>query len=170
MTNDDLQERGLWVRTVVDRYEGPLVRYAARITGDVDEARDVVQEAFLRLCRERREEIDGHVGPWLFTVCRNRALELRRKVTRMKTMSKTAADACASREPDQADALELREAASQVLERLALLSENQQEVIRLKFQNGLSYREISGVTGLTVTNVGYLIHTAIQTLRRELAR
>ena len=41
-----------WFRTVVDRFEGPLVRYAKSITGDTERARDVVQEAFLRLHRE----------------------------------------------------------------------------------------------------------------------
>jgi RNA polymerase sigma-70 factor (ECF subfamily) len=40
--------------------------------------------------------------------------------------------------------------------------------VRLKFQAGLSYREISRVTELSVSNVGYLIHTAIRTLRRQL--
>ena len=52
---------------------------------------------------------------------------------------------------------------------LAGLPDNQQEVVRLKFQDGLSYKEIAGVTGLTVSNVGFLIHTAIHTLRREFA-
>ena len=40
--------------------------------------------------------------------------------------------------------------------------------MRLKFQNGLSYKEISRVTELSVSNVGYLIHTAIQKLRQQL--
>ena len=48
---------------------------------------------------------------------------------------------------------------------LARLPENQQEVIRLKFQQGLSYKEISSVTGLSVTNVGFLIHTGLKRLR-----
>jgi RNA polymerase sigma-70 factor (ECF subfamily) len=57
---------------------------------------------------------------------------------------------------------------SQVLGVLATLPENQQEVIRLKFQDGLSYREISGVTGLTVSNVGFLIHTGVKMVRQRL--
>lgn len=49
------------------------------------------------------------------------------------------------------------------------LPERQQEVIRLKFQAGMSYREISGVTNLTVSNVGFLIHTGLKTIRERLA-
>ena len=42
---------------------------------------------------------------------------------------------------------------------------NQREVIRLKFQNGFSYQEISRISGHSVSNVGYLIHAGIKTLR-----
>lgn len=73
-----------------------------------------------------------------------------------------------SSEPDQAVAAENRDAADRVRRLLEALPENQQEVVRLKFQAGLSYREISRVTELSVSNVGYLIHTAIRTLRRQL--
>jgi RNA polymerase sigma-70 factor (ECF subfamily) len=48
------------------------------------------------------------------------------------------------------------------------LTRNQQEVIRLKFQNALSYREISDVTGLSVSNVGYLIHMGLRQMRQQL--
>ena len=46
--------------------------------------------------------------------------------------------------------------------------QNQQEVLRLKFQHGLSYREISGVTELTVSHVGVLIHNGLKALRARL--
>ncbi len=45
------------------------------------------------------------------------------------------------------------------------LSENQREVIRLKFQNDLSYKEIADITRLSVTNVGFLLHTGLKKLR-----
>jgi RNA polymerase sigma-70 factor (ECF subfamily) len=48
------------------------------------------------------------------------------------------------------------------------LPDNQQEVIRLKVQNGLSYREISEVTGLSVSNVGFLLHKGIKTIREKM--
>ncbi len=49
------------------------------------------------------------------------------------------------------------------------LPANQQECIRLKFQHGLSYKQISQVTDLSVTNVGFLIHTGLKTLRKQLS-
>ena len=49
------------------------------------------------------------------------------------------------------------------------LPDNQQECIRLKFQHGMSYKQISQITSLTVTNVGFLIHTGLKSVRRELS-
>ncbi len=60
---------------------------------------------------------------------------------------------------------ERREEVGQVAKALEALTANQQEVIRLKFQNGFSYKQIAGITGLSVSNVGFLIHTAIGKLR-----
>ena len=51
---------------------------------------------------------------------------------------------------------------------LDTLPPNQREVIRLKFQNGFSYQEISRISGHSVSNVGYLIHAGIKTLRGRL--
>lgn len=159
---------GHWIHSTVDQFEGPLVRYAARLTGNVEAARDVVQDTFLRLCRAERNEVQPHLAQWLFTVCRNRALEVARKETRMKTLTEERACEAVYASSSQTATIENRETLSQVLELLDTLPPNQQEVMRLKFQNGLSYREISEVTELSVTNVGYLLHTAIQSLRRKL--
>ena len=64
---------------------------------------------------------------------------------------------------------EQRESAARALSLLDALPHNQREVIRLKFQNGFSYREISRISGHSVTNVGYLIHTGLKSLRAQLA-
>ena len=168
MPEDQGQDKTAWVRSVLEQYEAPLVQYAARITGQLDLARDVVQDTFLRLCRQRRSEVDGHLPEWLFTVCRNRALDVRRKESRMTLLTETEIESRANHQAGPGEIVEQQEAASHVLRALDTLPKNQQEVIRLKFQHGLSYRQISGVTKLTVTNVGYLIHTGLKTLRAQL--
>ena len=52
-----------------------------------------------------------------------------------------------------------------VLRVLETLPPKQQEVIRLKFQGEMSYKEISEVTQLSVSNVGFLIHAGLKRLR-----
>jgi len=161
-------DRLAWTRSVLDEFEGPLMRYAARITGDLDLARDVVQETFLKLCSEDRAKVDGHLPQWLYRVCRSRAVDLRRKESRMQTLDEPKADARASVDSDPAAVVESHDGVSQALDALATLPAKQQEVVRLRFQSGLSYKEIASVTTLSVSNVGYLIHTAIKSIRERM--
>lgn len=167
---DSREAKAAWIRSVLAAYEGQLTRYALRFVGDVERARDVVQETFLRLWKADREQVEDHVAEWLFTVCRNRAIDVRRKESRMTVVGEIRGE----RGPEQGrppesplDVTERRQATRGVLAAMEKLPEKQQEVIRLKFQNGLSYREISRVTGYSVTNVGYLLHTAIQKIRKQ---
>ncbi len=157
-----------WIRSALAQFEGPLTRYAVHITGDIERARDVVQDTFLRLCSQKRSWVDGHLAQWLFTVCRNRALDVRRKENRMSATNEIQLEAQATQEPEPSTVLEKKEELSRVLGILETLPPNQQEVIRLKFQNGLSYREISDVTHLSVSNVGFLLHTGLTTVRQKL--
>ena len=166
---------------LLDRFERPLVRYAQSITGDLESARDVVQETFIKLARggmrdgpEQPSRPDGvdaasharHVEAWLFTVTRNRALDHQRKFSRIIPMPLPEDRPCGA--PGPAAVLERRESASALFRLLDALSPNQREVIRLKFQNDLSYREIADVTKLSVTNVGFLLHTGLKKLRELL--
>jgi RNA polymerase sigma factor (sigma-70 family) len=201
---------GEWFSSIVRRYEGPLVRYAAGITGDVEQACDVVQDTFLRLHREfnnaptnenghdyktrslGRGQSEGeglrnsapspqpsprgegvsrpdNVQAWLYTVCRRRALDIVRKETRMKTLDNGQAAVCECPLPIQPAALEQQETENHLLRLLGDLPANQQEVVRLKFQDGLSYRDIAEVTGRSSSNVGYLLHMAVKRLREQLA-
>ena len=169
MNTNETNSNFEWVQAALKRFEGPLIRYAARITGSVEEARDVVQDTFLRLCSADRSSVDGHLAAWLYTVCRNRALDIARKERRMVPLNEAVA---ANREaPGQhaARLAEQRDTHSAVLTIIDTLPEQQQEVVRLKFQDSLSYKEISEATGLTVSNVGFLLHTAIKTIRRQVA-
>ena len=64
--------------------------------------------------------------------------------------------------------VERREAVYQIFQALDSLPESQREVIRLKFQHGMSYKEISEITGLSVSNVGYQMHIGIRALRQRM--
>jgi RNA polymerase sigma-70 factor (ECF subfamily) len=86
----------------------------------------------------------------------------------MKSLDEMEMNSQMSAEPSPSAEMERRETTGEVQRLLGNLSQNQQEVVRLKFQNGLSYQEISNITNLTVTNVGFLIHTAIKSLRQQM--
>jgi RNA polymerase sigma-70 factor (ECF subfamily) len=155
-----------WIREALVTYEGPLLRYAARLSqGDMERARDAVQDTFIRLCDQDRGKVEGYLAAWLYRVCRNRVLELRRKEDRMGPLDDKMLAVNPVDGPDPADRVQQRDSLAAVMGLLGGLPPNQQEVVRLKFQSELSYKEISDVTGLTVSNVGFLLHTALRRLR-----
>lgn len=159
-----------WLRAVVARFESSLTRYAASLTGDRERARDVVQDTFMRLCGREPKPLNGFLAEWLFTVCRHRALDVRRKENRMTAFAEMTLEAEAADEPTPSANAERNEAADEMFRLVAQLPRNQQEVLRLKFQGGLTYEEISRVTMLSVSNVGFLLHTAIKTLRQKMLK
>ncbi len=156
-----------WIQAVLDRYEQPLIRYAAHITGDIERARDVVQDTFLKLCRRGAPAGGDSLAPWMYAVCRNGALDVRRKEKRMTAIDQSRLQQLPVK-PDFPAALERNERLAEVMQVLATLPENQQEVLRLKFQGGLSYREIGQVAHLSIGNVGFLIHAGIQAIREAM--
>ena len=168
---------------LLDRYERPLVRYALSIVGDLESARDAVQETFIRLSRllpgQSETELPDvpaeppassldfsnpkHVEAWLFTVCRHRSIDHQRKHSRIIPMPLP--EDHKSHEPTPSATAESKDTEASLFRLLDRLSPNQREVIRLKFQNDLSYQEIAEITKLTVTNVGFILHTGLKKLR-----
>lgn len=157
-----------FVRQAMDDFEGPLIAYAARMLGDTHRARDVVQDTFIRLCQQDPEKLRKGLKSWLFTVCRNRALDHIRKDKRLQPLDDIAWEKMAGSELRPDLHAEREEVLSNVMRVLARLSDNQREVILLKFQQGLSYREIATRTGLSSGNIGFLIHTGLKRVRELL--
>jgi len=156
-----------WVRVALDSYEAPLLRYAAAIVGKAL-APDVVQDTFLKLCTAERPAVEDHLAAWLFTVCRNRALDLRRNQSRHDGSS----DPDAEPSPDSGPVrmLERRESMRQVASAIEALPQRYREVLLLKIDAGLSYKQISEVMDLTVGNVGFILHSALGRVRAHIER
>jgi len=160
-----------WVLEAVEAYEAPLSRYARRILEDFDLAADAVQHAFVKLCSESRERLEGRVAPWLFRVCRNRALDHLRQAGREQMLidddpatHRAAALVPTSRERDPAVTTERADLAARLQELLATLPPTQRETIDL-WCAGLTYREIAAVTGRQEGHVRVLAHRGLTALR-----
>jgi RNA polymerase sigma factor (sigma-70 family) len=155
---------------IVHRFEIPLLQYARRITGDREKARDVVQETFVKFQRDGALRREDEPATWLFTVCRNAALNVCRKERRMIYVDEEVIEARESEQPMPFDQLEQKEATGFLLRIVGTLPLRQQEVIQLKFQNDLSYQQIAEIMQTTANNVGVLLHTALKTLRERYAQ
>lgn len=161
--------------------ESPLLNYALRLLPTRAAAEDIVQEAFMKLHAQFKEVHEPR--RWLYRTVHNLAFNHRRKNDRIVPLE-PAAEAGSSEssgapvpraetpDPDLLPDEQIVRWEGIGLVRLSLdaLDERSREVVRLKFEENLSYREISGRTGLSVSNVGYLLHHALKTLAGELAR
>jgi RNA polymerase sigma-70 factor (ECF subfamily) len=157
-----------WLTKVFARYERPLVWYARTILGgDLESARDAVQDTFMRLCQQAPDSLPN-VEAWLFRTCRHRCLDmLKRSEHRMKSKSFPQEQlALLPSSEARSDAAENQQEQQQRLQSLVRkLSSQQQEVLALRLGQQLSYKQISEITGLSVSHVGVQIHEAVVRLR-----
>ncbi len=150
------------VTQLVRRFEKPLQHYAASIIGDKDLALDVVQETF---CVYDQASVPmSEATKWLFKVCRNKALNVCRRERRLLYLGDEVLEPV-DEEASPSLHLEAKEAFAFLLTIVATLPLREQELLRLKFQNDLSYAEISEITNLSVSNVGFILHRALAKLR-----
>src|SRR3954452_5807216 len=95
---------------LLSRFEKPLLQFATRITGDRERARDVVQETFVKFQRNGAST-KPEPATWLFTVCRNGALNVCRKEKRMLFLDEQLIELQADEQPMPFERIEHREAA-----------------------------------------------------------
>ena len=154
--------------------EAPLLSYALRLAGERGPAEDVVQEAFMKLHAEFQDVREPR--RWLYRTVHNLALNQRRQASKIVPLDGPAPDGN-SAPTDTADPQPLPD--EQIarwegigLVRLSLnaLDDRSRELVRLKFNENLSYKEISTRTGLTTGNVGYLLHHALKAIAAELTK
>ena len=160
---------------IVATYERQLLAYVARITGGRSSAEDVVQETFIKLSRQWHAELTpgALISSWLYKVAHNAAIDhIRREKTRGEAHKKHAeeeADAIADAQAlARADAD--GERAAKVRAALAALGERDRSMVILKVYEDKSYKEIAEITGLTIGNVGFILHTAMKKLAKLVAK
>jgi len=152
------------------RYERLLVRFVVNFLRDETVAQDIVQETFLRVAKKPSRLLGvNSCHNWLLRIARNLSIDHLRRLVRTRKLTRSLeADTVAvvtSTAGEKLDELELK---SRVQNEIAELKPRLRMVMLLKVQEGKSYREIAQITGLTVTNVGYLIHQAMQILKFRL--
>jgi RNA polymerase sigma-70 factor (ECF subfamily) len=167
-TPDMVETREQFVARALADYESPLIGYAFGFVHDVERARDIVQDTFIRLCQQDVSKVRDGLKTWLFTVCRNRALDILRKDSRLTALDEAQLRTRESADPAPDRSLDQAERLADVMRYLDRLSDNQRTVILLKFRDGLSYQEIAARSGLSSGNIGFLIHTGLKRLREML--
>ncbi|QDT01670.1 ECF RNA polymerase sigma factor SigL [Rubripirellula lacrimiformis] len=157
----------LTVRTLFDSQESSLLRFAFSLVGQRAVAEDIVQDVFLQL-HTRWDEVDAPRA-WLFRCVRNRALDHLRSRHRESLGQNDFPIEDPHGPADNPETALLRtEAAGTLRMLLEELDQTDQQLVKLKYFEGLAYRDISDRTGLSVGNVGYRLHHILKGLAGKL--
>lgn len=156
------------LRTLFEQEESNLLRYAFSLTRRRAVAEEIVQEVFLKL-HSKWNEVDMP-RPWLYRSVRNRALNHLRQSGRevLQDDDSNHESQAQSHEENPEDGLMRTETETTLRQIIGELDERDRELIKLKYFEGLKYREIAEQTGLTVSNVGYRLHHILKTLSNRL--
>jgi RNA polymerase sigma-70 factor (ECF subfamily) len=164
---------------LVEKYKQPVMNLVFRTVRDAAEAEDLAQNVFVQVYKSaRRYRVSAKFSTWLFTIARNLCLNEIRRRSRHPAESMDAPhpeqedqplrqfeDQKTASPPDRLLHGELAEKIEQVL---AGLPENQRTAILLCRQEELSYEEIAGVLGCSVSATKSLIHRGRETLKEKL--
>ncbi|MFZ2655092.1 MAG: sigma-70 family RNA polymerase sigma factor [Victivallales bacterium] len=158
------------ITSVIREREAPLLRYASRLIRDSDGAKDIVQEVFIRYVRisqEDRKDKIVNLPAWLYRVTRNLCLDhLKSKRVQLEVpIDEKIANFAGTDTPDRT--LEKEEAMLMVRKKIMELEPRDREIVILKIEHGRSYKEIAEIMNLSVTNVGFILHTAMKKLVKE---
>lgn len=153
--------------------ESPLLGYALRLTGERGVAEDIVQDAFMKLHEQFEDVREPH--KWLYRTVHNLALNHRRdtgKIVSLEQKSEEASAGAETADPQPLPDEQIARLEGIGLVRLSLetLDKRSRELVQMKFHDGLSYKEIAARTGLSVSNVGYVLHHALKAIADELAK
>lgn len=174
---DPMGAQSFDLAAIVDRYQTSLLRYVVNMSRSAaDTAEDVVQEAFVRLhyqVQRRGERSIREVGPWLFRVAHNLAIDHGRRRSRRRRADEQMRNEMTIRDSgadpaDQLSALAHREACRSALSELDRLPDPQKQVLLLKVVEGFSIRQIARITGRSSSGVAYRLDQALRTLTARL--
>ena len=150
---------------LMTRWQERLWRHAARLTGDHDAAWDVLQETLMAISRGiRRLAEPAAFHKWAYRIASNKCRDhLRRKHRRRTTMEAYFKEEPAEHAPTaySVQAMDLREA-------LKRLSNSQQALVSLHYEEGFSVAEIAEILKIKAGTVKSRLHTARRQLRAHL--
>ena len=161
------------IEEVFAALESPLLAYARRLVGDFAAAEDVVQDAFMKLHSQFQQVRTPQ--PWLYRTVHNLAVDHQRRASRIvlvddRTPEDAPATDIADSQPMPDEQIARWEGIGLVRLVLETLDARSRELIALRFHEELSYKEIAERTGLTVGNVGYILHHALKAMALELEK
>ena len=163
---------------LVTRWERPIYALAYRTLGREEDARDVVQEAFLRAYRGLRGfKGEAKFSSWLYRITLNLCRDWIRRERRAPVVQVPEgvdpvdlADERVSPQESVEDLVARREMSQAVSRAMADLPDEQRQAILLKEYHGLTFQEIADMLDCPLSTVKTRLYQGLSVLRRRLER
>ena len=158
---------------IVSHYEVRLIRYVSRIVSSEGAAQDIVQDTFIKLFRKWQDKLEPgpRISSWLYRVAHNRAVDhIRKQSRRHELHQRHAGEQPDFAPPNRGAGFRLGEDAARAAAALDTLNERERQLVVLKVYEEKSYKEIGEITGLTTSNVGYILHHAMKKMATVLRK
>ena len=147
------------------RYSAMVLRTAYLVLGDKEEAKDALQEVFLKVWQARQvfDPAKGNVSAWLYRITVNLCVSKRRK-RRPLVLPEESFKPMVSSDPNPAGEFKK----GKLMMALDSLPPKHREVVVLRYFDDLSYKEIAQAMGIPVGTVKSRLNHAIRKLRARL--
>ena len=148
-----------------------LFRFALRFLGNEEEAKDIVQEVFIRVWngRDQMEEVQNWEA-WCMRITRNLSLDRIRLISRKQTRPIEESFDVHHQDLTPCESTELDESMQKITQMIQALPEKQRQVIHLRDVEGYSYQEICDILELDMNQVKVNLFRARNAVREKLAK
>lgn len=161
--NGDLQQASL----LFDRYHKRLFNFLARMTMDRELAEDLTQNVFLRMIKYRKSYREGaRFQSWIYQVARN-VFSDHYQAGKNKKVDHMDVEKIGNWMADEDDSSRIEEQEKVLHRSLALLNEEQRELLVLTRFQHMKYEEVAELMDTTVANIKVKVHRAISKLREH---
>jgi RNA polymerase sigma-70 factor (ECF subfamily) len=155
---------------IYDRYEGRIYSYIYHRVGDAQMAEDLTAQVFLRMLEAIQNENAwrSSFSGWLYRIAHNLVIDHYRRRARLTHVSLDDAPTILAENADPQQTAERQLQGERVRRAINRLTEEQAQIVSLRFLEGLSIAEVADMTGKTEGAVKALQYRALMSLRRLL--
>lgn len=154
---------------VVKAYEPSGMSLAFALLGNIDDAQDALQEAFIKAYRSLNQfDLDQSFSPWFFQILRNQCRDIlrgRKADSRMERLDERFELRSTDTEGEPETILQRNIAADTLWRGLEQISEEHREIIVLKEIQGFPYSEIASILNIPEGTVASRLYQARHALR-----
>ena len=166
------------VSQLLERHTRRVRDYVRMMVKDNDVADDLTQEVLIKVVKvldEGRYTDKGRFLPWVLRIAHNRVLDYFRAQKQNKTVSESSAgfDILGSKnfaEPSIEESIILDQRAEEVRALVEELPDEQREVVKMRYYEGLSFKEIAEQTGVSINTALGRMRYALINMRQMIKK